>query len=245
MRIAARSQNYVKVHLASKDVLTIAGLRQLLKPCSFITVIGTSADESSTMAAITAETPDVLLFSANTEADVRRVARAARAINESLKIVVLTDEALAVQLMATRQTRLEGILIAGGDCLQDIGATLRIVHHGGHVTSLHHETRSDPGPQPVSPKVAARLRSLSGRETTILREVVKGYTNAEIAKLLHVSVATIKADLARIMTTMGVFSRVELAVIAVQSGFVDVFHQSQGHLRPVASLTGREYGSPV
>ncbi|BBE22843.1 DNA-binding response regulator [Arthrobacter sp. MN05-02] len=245
MRIAVRSQNCVKVHLASKDVLTIAGLRQLLKPCSFITVTGTSTDEATTMSALTSETPDVLLFSASTEPDVYMVARAARAIDESLKIVVLTTEVLAARLMATRQMRLEGVLVSGGDCLQDIGAILRMVHHGGQVTSHYDDSMHRPAPPSVSPKIVARLRSLSARESTILREVAKGYTNAEIAKPLHVSVATIKADLARIMNTMGAFSRVELAVLAVQSGFVDGFPRTQSGATSDSPLFSRQNGSPA
>lgn len=237
MRNAVRSQSYVKVHLASKDVLTIAGLRQLLKPCSFITITGTSTDDAITMSAITSETPDVLLFSASTEPDVHVIARAARATNEILKIVVLTDEVLAAQLMASRQTRLEGILISGGDGLQDIGAVLRIVHHGGQVASRYYEARQESIPRHVSPTVAARLRSLSARESIILREVAKGYTNAEIAKPLHVSVATIKADLARIMARMGAFSRVELAVLAVRSELMDGSAQAQSDARPLSPLT--------
>lgn len=221
MRGAVRSQSSVKVHVASKDALINAGLRQMLRSCSFISVTGTSTDDAATVSALTTEIPDVLVLSASSERDVYAVVQAARSVSEALKIVVLADEALAAHLVAARQARLEGILVRGGDGLQDLGAALRIVHHGGQVTSRYDEARQNLGPQLFSADVAARLRSLSARESTIVREVANGRTNAEIAKPLHVSVATIKADLARIMTSMKLSSRVDLAVLAVRSGFTD------------------------
>lgn len=227
MRRTVRSQQNVKVHLTSKDVLTIAGLQQLLAPCPFISITGTSTNEATTMTALKADSPHVLVLNASTELEALTVAQAARGINESLKVVVLTDEATAVQLMSTSQVRIEGILVRGDDCLQDIGAVLRIVHQGGGVTSSYDKARLVTRPQSISSKVVEGLRSLSPREAVVLRELARGHTNAEIATPLHVSVATIKADIARIMSTMEASSRVNLAVLAVQGGFITEVTQTQ------------------
>jgi DNA-binding NarL/FixJ family response regulator len=222
MRSAVRSESNVKVHLASRDVLTIAGLRQLLKPCAFISVTGTSSDDRATMAALAATNPDVLVLSSTNEQEIGALTTAARSISKALKVVVLADEVLAHQLVAEKVIRLEAVLVRGGEHLEDIGAVLRIVHRGGHVTSSHHtlgeglhERRS------LDSKVEARLVALSPRERLILREVAKGSTNAQIAQPLHVSVATIKADLAHIMSLTRASNRVDLAVQAVQWGIFD------------------------
>lgn len=217
MGLAVRTQDCVKVHLASRDVLTIAGLKQLMKPCSFVTVTGSSASEQATLAAIKSKLPDVLVISAAEEDELHTLARTARSVDPALKVVALADEKLAKILAASRRTRLEGILVRGGDYLEDINAVLRIVHRGGRVTSEFHSAVPTPK---VSPQVAARLASLTERETAILKDLAKGRTNAQIAQPLHVSVATIKADLARIMQVMGATGRVELAVLAVHYGLV-------------------------
>lgn len=235
----------MRVHVASKDVLTVAGLRQLLQPCSFISVIGTSADEATTLSALEVEIPDVLVLGVSSEREVHAIVRAVRGVYAALKIVVLTDEPLAAQLVAAHHPRLEGVLIRGGDSLQDIGAVLRIVHQGGRVTSTYEETGRGAGPYPTTPELAARLRSLSDREAIVLRELVKGRTNAEIARPLHVSVATIKADLARIMSTMEAFSRVDLAVLAVQSGFLDRSPQAPPGVTPDAPARLSGSGGPA
>jgi DNA-binding NarL/FixJ family response regulator len=221
MRRAARSHNSVKVHLASRDVLTIAGLRQLLTPCAFISVTGTSAEEDATIAAVASTIPDVLVLSAREEEELHSLARSARESCPDLKIVLLADEALAVSLMAAGPTRLEAVLIRGGDCLEDIGAILRIVHRGGRVTSEYQTASTDSADLSVTPQLAARVKSLSVRETIVLRELARGCTNAQIAQPLHLSIATIKADLAHIMSVTGASGRVELAVLAVRCGLID------------------------
>jgi DNA-binding NarL/FixJ family response regulator len=221
MRLSVRSHSAVKVHLASRDVLTIAGLRQLLKPCAFITIAGSTSDDEATIAALAATCPDVLVLSVSGEDGLHSLARAARAACPDLKIVLLTDPELAVPLMASSPTRLEAVLIRGGDCLEDIGAILRIVHRGGKVTSEYHAVQADSSDLSVTPQQAARVKSLSVRETIVLRELARGCTNAEIAQPLHLSVATIKGDLARIMNVTGASGRVELAVLAVRCGLID------------------------
>lgn len=220
MRLAARTQDCVRVHLASRDVLTIAGLKQLMKPCAFVMVTGTSASEQATLAAIRTDAPDVLVISATEEREIHMLALAARTVDRDLKIVALADEKLASVLATTAQTRLEGVLVRGGDHLEDIAAVLRIVHRGGRVTSEYREAVPVPAAPAVSPQLAARLGSLTGRETVILQDLARGRTNAQIAQPLHVSVATIKADITNIMRVLGAAGRVELAVLAVQCGLV-------------------------
>lgn len=244
MGLAVGSRKNVRVHVASRDVLTNAGLRQLLRSCSFISVTGATSGEEATVSAVQVEQPDVLVLHASIEQDVHSIVRATRAISASLKIVVLTDEVLAARLMATAQIRLEGILVRGGEYLQDIGAVLRIVHHGGQVSSTSGASTPHPGPRPVDAQLAARLESLLPREAVVLRELARGRTNAEIAGPLHVSVATIKADVARVMGALGAFSRVDLAVLAVRSGFLDETARQGETSQPRGPYLGQHSLSP-
>jgi len=65
------------------------------------------------------------------------------------------------------------------------------------------------------------LNNLTAREETILKYVVTGKTNAEIAKELFVSSHTIKAHLSSIMKKLGLQNRVTLAVYTVMHGLAD------------------------
>lgn len=64
---------------------------------------------------------------------------------------------------------------------------------------------------------AQPLEPLSPREEEVLRSVAHGRTNAEIALDLHLSVSTVKAHIASLMTKLGVRNRVEIAAFAYES----------------------------
>lgn len=64
---------------------------------------------------------------------------------------------------------------------------------------------------------AQPLEPLSPREEEVLRSVAQGRTNAEIALDLHLSVSTVKAHIASLMTKLGVRNRVEIAAFAYES----------------------------
>lgn len=65
-------------------------------------------------------------------------------------------------------------------------------------------------PSPIEP--------LSPREEEVLRTIAGGLTNTEIAGALHISLSTVKAHIASLMTKLGVRNRVEIAVWAYQTG---------------------------
>ncbi|CAN5176545.1 hypothetical protein BH11ACT3_BH11ACT3_02100 [soil metagenome] len=61
---------------------------------------------------------------------------------------------------------------------------------------------------------------LSEREMTVLLLVARGLSNSEIASSEHVSEATIKSHVSRLLSKIGVRDRVQLVVFAYESGIV-------------------------
>ena len=59
----------------------------------------------------------------------------------------------------------------------------------------------------------ARLESLSAREREVACAVGRGCANAEIAAELHMSVATVKAHVSRLLVKLGVENRVQVALL--------------------------------
>ena len=64
---------------------------------------------------------------------------------------------------------------------------------------------------------AQPLEPLSPREEEVLRTVARGLTNAEIARDMHLSLSTVKAHIASLMTKLRVRNRVEIAAWAYES----------------------------
>lgn len=61
---------------------------------------------------------------------------------------------------------------------------------------------------------------LSDREMEVLKLLVEGYSNGEMANALFLSESTIKAHIRSIMTKFEVNDRVQVAVVALRSGLV-------------------------
>lgn len=63
--------------------------------------------------------------------------------------------------------------------------------------------------------------SLPERERKVLELLAAGHSNVEIADLLNVSLSTVKTELRRLFKRLGVSSRTELLVLALQVGLVE------------------------
>mgnify|MGYP006429830715 CR=1 FL=1 len=66
----------------------------------------------------------------------------------------------------------------------------------------------------------APIPNLSDREMEVLRLIVEGKSNNEIAKALYLSPNTIKTHVRGIMNKLAVDDRVQAAVMALRSGWV-------------------------
>jgi DNA-binding NarL/FixJ family response regulator len=62
--------------------------------------------------------------------------------------------------------------------------------------------------------------ALSEREVEILKLIVDGRSNPEIAETLYISLSTVKTHIRSIMNKLAVDDRVQAAVIALKSGLV-------------------------
>ncbi len=82
------------------------------------------------------------------------------------------------------------------------------------------------GERHIPPEVAARLAArqprsqLSPRELEVLRLLVGGKRNKEVAGLLDISEGTVKIHVSSILNKLGVFDRTEAVASALQRGIV-------------------------
>ena len=68
--------------------------------------------------------------------------------------------------------------------------------------------------------VPPQLRPLTEREVEVVEAIARGLSNAEISRLLLVSEATVKTHVNRILGKLDLRSRVQIVVLAYESGFV-------------------------
>ncbi|WP_306361333.1 response regulator transcription factor [Nocardia sp. CC227C] len=72
-------------------------------------------------------------------------------------------------------------------------------------------------PAIVDPDARRRLSTLTEREREILLLIVDGLSNREVGARLFISPDTVKDHVSRILTKLGVTSRIEAAVVAVRA----------------------------
>ena len=66
----------------------------------------------------------------------------------------------------------------------------------------------------------ALLEPLSVREREVLVEVAGGWSNAEIGVRLHISAATAKTHVSRLLMKLGAHDRAQLVMLAYETGLV-------------------------
>jgi DNA-binding NarL/FixJ family response regulator len=62
------------------------------------------------------------------------------------------------------------------------------------------------------------MEDLSAREHEVALAIGEGRANAEIAAALHMSVATVKAHVSRVLDKLGVDNRVQIALLVQDAG---------------------------
>ncbi|GAA4957001.1 DNA-binding NarL/FixJ family response regulator [Nonomuraea thailandensis] len=97
--------------------------------------------------------------------------------------------------------------VAAGDALLSPGVTRRVVEQFAH--------RQD-----LSPGAGERLAALTSREREAVRLVALGLSNHEIAERLVISPLTAKTHITRAIAKLDVRDRVQLVILAYESGLV-------------------------
>jgi DNA-binding NarL/FixJ family response regulator len=98
-------------------------------------------------------------------------------------------------------------VVAAGDALLAPSVTRRLLDRFAQLPSTAMST--PPG-----------LDQLTERELDVLRQMARGLSNAEIAEALFVSETTVKTHVGRVLMKLGLRDRVQVVVLAYESGLV-------------------------
>jgi DNA-binding NarL/FixJ family response regulator len=217
----------VRVVLAEDQQMVRAGFRALLDSMSDIEVVGEAATGSEALEQVRALRPDVAVMDIRMpEMDgleaTRRIT-ADSALSQT-RVLVLTTFELDEYVFGALDAGASGFLLKGGEPA-DLVHAIRIVASGEALLAPSVTRRvidtyvSRPHPQASTDHDG--LDELTTREHEVLGLIATGLTNAEIAQELHVSPLTAKTHVSRILMKLGARDRVQLVVIAYQTGIVE------------------------
>jgi DNA-binding NarL/FixJ family response regulator len=79
----------------------------------------------------------------------------------------------------------------------------------------------DKAAAPRKAQASRRISELSDREREVLQLLGSGESNAELAKRLFVSEATVKTYVSRLLTKLDLANRTQAAILAHEAGLLD------------------------
>jgi DNA-binding NarL/FixJ family response regulator len=216
-----------RVVLADDQPMVRAGFRALLDSRSDVEVVGEAATGAEAVEQVRALHPDVVVMDIRMPdvdgLEATRQITSDRALSAT-RVLVLTTFELDEYVFGALRAGASGFLLKGGEPA-DLVHAIRVVADGESllapsVTRRLIETYvSQPEPAPTSEPDG--LDELTAREREVLTLVAAGLTNAEIASILQLSPLTAKTHVSRILMKLGARDRVQLVVIAFQSGIAE------------------------
>ena len=213
----------IRVVIADDQDIVREGLRMMLEAEHDIEVVGEATNGIEALDTARSEDPDVLLMDIRMpeldglEATARLVGSSART-----RILVLTTFDLDEYVYRAMKAGASGFLLK--DSTRDqLAAGVRTVASGEALLApaitrrLIEDFCRRPPPSVSLPAVADEL---SPRELEVLRLLARWLSNAEIARELYLSDATVKSHVARILGKLDLRDRLQAVVLAYESGLV-------------------------
>jgi DNA-binding NarL/FixJ family response regulator len=213
----------VNVLLVDDDALVRAGLRMILSAAADMVVVAEAEDGAAAVAAAAKYRPDVVLMDVRMPRlnGIDATAQLVR-LPGPPKVIVLTTFQLDEYVFGALGAGASGFLlkdtppadiiravrlVAAGEAMLSPSVTRTLIDRFGADTSAGKRTEA-----------LELISGLTDREREVATEVAQGRPNADIATMLYMSEATVKAHVSRVLTKLGVTNRVQVAILVRDAG---------------------------
>jgi DNA-binding NarL/FixJ family response regulator len=204
----------IRVLIADDHPVVRAGLQGMLASQPDFELVGEASTGEEAVAMASHLHPDVVLMDLRmAELDGAAATAHIRAQHPKMAVLVLTTYESNADILRAIEAGATGYLLK--DTPRDeLFAAIRTVAQGKAV---------------LAPAVAMRLlrqrqmpaaEALSVRELEVLTQVARGASNKEIARILHLSEATVKTHLIHLFGKLGVADRTAAVTIALERGLL-------------------------
>jgi len=215
----------IRVLVADDQALVRGSFRLLVDTAPDLEVIGEAATGAEAVEIATQHKPDVLLMDIRMPGmdGIQATGQITQAPQTAgVRVLILTTFDLDEYVYAALRAGASGFLlkdtppadlltairvIAAGDALLAPAVTRRLI--------AEFARRPEPGQQP-----AGTLEGITDREREVLTLIARGLSNTEIAQTLHVTTATAKTHVGRLLAKLGARDRAQLVMVAYETGLV-------------------------
>jgi DNA-binding NarL/FixJ family response regulator len=217
----------ISVLLADDQPLLRRGFRMILEAEDGLTVAGEAGDGAEAVELARRCRPDVVLMDIRMpDTDGIEATRLITASESGARVLVLTTFDVDEYAFGALRAGASGFLlkdvrpgelvaavrtVASGDAVVSPRVTRRLLEEYAQVLPVSGAQQASRYPQ---------LSALTEREREVLAAVAQGLSNTEIAMSLYVSETTVKSHVGRILAKLGLRDRVQIVVLAYESGLV-------------------------
>ena len=210
----------IRLAVVDDDPLVRAGLTLMLGGRDDVLIVAEAADGDEVLAMVDAHAPDVVLM------DLRMPRMDGLTATELLlarpnapQVIVLTTFDADEHVLRALRAGAAGFLLKDTPPPQILEAVHRVAVGEATLSPtvtrrlIQHVTAGGAGGNQRRDDARRRLTQLSDRELEVARALGQGLTNAELGAQLHLSTATVKAYVSRLLTRLDLGNRVQVALL--------------------------------
>lgn len=216
----------LRVLVVDDEAVVRSGLVAVLRLFPDLDVVGEASDGVEVFARVRELRPDVVLMDVRMpRIDGIEATRLLRAREQQLeqvpRVLVLTTFGSDEYVYRALRAGADGFLLKRAEPAE-IAQAVRTVARGDSIlfpASLRSLLAATVSPT-RSPQDLVRRAGLTGRETEVLEQLVRGYSNREIAAELYLGAQTVKTYVASLLGKLGARDRTQAVIAAYEAGFV-------------------------
>jgi two-component system, NarL family, response regulator len=212
MKVPRTSTKRIRVLIADDHPVVREGLAAMIAAQSDMIVVGTAREGAEAIRLFLAKKPDVALVDLRMPGvDGVAAISTIRSAQPDARVLVLTTYDGDEDIYRALKAGAKAYLLKDVPREELLDAIRRVEAGGSYI------------PSAVASKFAARVTgpALTAREMDVLRLIVAGQANKEIAGLLSITEGTVKVHVAHILTKLGAADRTQAATSALKRGMVN------------------------
>lgn len=213
----------IKIFIADDHVLVREGIKAMLETQPDIEAIGEAGDGREAVEKVLQLCPDVVLMDISMPLmDGIIATRQIKKANSRIQVLVLTGYDNEENLFQLLQAGGSGYVLKQAS-IDELMNAIRAAHRGEVFLypSLAKMLITDYLQRVREGAPVSKTDNLTPREQEILKLIAEGYTNKEIAELIHRSVKTVQAHRARLMEKLNLHDRTEIVRYAIRKGLIE------------------------